>query len=78
MLKRLGDLMSILTLDLEIQSLEFVQLSFGLALIQYFLTMSFSLPFGIIMYILCHCVFWKYVICFLILTLQLRDCMNLR
>ena len=38
-------------IDTEIQSLEFSQLVFGLALVQYFLTM---LPFGIVMHTLCH------------------------
>ena len=40
-IKRIGDLKSTLTSDMEMQSLEFSQLVFGLALVQYFLTMTF-------------------------------------
>ena len=40
-LKGVGDLKSTLTSDMEMQSLEFAQLVFGLALVQYFLTMTF-------------------------------------
>ena len=40
-LKGVGDLKSALTSDMEMQSLEFAQLGFGLALVQYFLTMMF-------------------------------------
>jgi hypothetical protein len=43
---------NILPSDVEIQRLEFAQLVFSLALVQYFLP---SLQFGIMMYILCHC-----------------------
>ena len=53
-LKGAGDLKSILTLDLEIQSLKFAQLVFGLALFQYYLTFLPSLDFGMAMYNLCH------------------------
>ncbi|EGW10137.1 hypothetical protein I79_024307 [Cricetulus griseus] len=52
-LKGVGDLKSILTTDTEMQSLEFTQLIFGLSLIPYFLIMF---PFGMVMYILCHCI----------------------
>jgi len=52
------------TSDMEKHSLEFAQQIFGLALVQYFLTMMF---FGMAIYIL-WC--WKYVVCFLILILQ--------
>jgi hypothetical protein len=38
------------------QSFEFAQLIFGLAWVQYFLTMLPFLPFRIVMYILYHCV----------------------
>ena len=41
-LKGIGDLKSALTSDVEMQSLEFAQLVFGLALVQYFLTMLLS------------------------------------
>ena len=44
MLKGVGELRIILTLDLEIQSLEFVQLSFSLGLVQDFITV-FPPPF---------------------------------
>lgn len=37
----------------QLQDLEFGLLGFSLALVQYFLTMSLFLPFG--MYTLCHC-----------------------
>ena len=37
-MKEVGDLKSALTSDMEMQSLEFAQLVFGLALVQYFLT----------------------------------------
>lgn len=50
----IGDLKSILTSDMEMQSLEFVQLVFGLVVVQYFLTVFPSLCFGMAMYILCH------------------------
>lgn len=49
-----GDLKSVLTSDMEMQSLEFVQLIFSLTLVQYFLTMPPSLCFGMVMNILCH------------------------
>ena len=42
-LKGVGDLKSILTPDLEMQSVKFAQLVFGLALVQYFLTVLPSL-----------------------------------
>ena len=53
-LKGIGDLKSVLTSDMELQSLEFAQLVFGLVLVQYFLTVFPSLHFGMVMYILCH------------------------
>lgn len=56
-LKGVGDLKIILTSDMKIQILEFVQLASRLALVQYFLTMLPSLSFGMVMYILCHCMF---------------------
>lgn len=37
--KGTGDLKSVSTSDMEIQSLEFAQLAFGFALVEYFLTM---------------------------------------
>ena len=39
--ERSGDLKSILTSDMEMWSLEFDQLIFGLTLVQYFLTVMF-------------------------------------
>ena len=53
-LKGVGDLKNVLTSDMEIQSLEFAQLVFILALVQYPLTMLPSLHFRIVMYTLCH------------------------
>jgi hypothetical protein len=40
---------------MEMQNLKFALLGFGLALVQFFLTISLFLPSGMIMYILCHC-----------------------
>ena len=40
-MKGVRDLKSTLTLDMEMQSLEFDQLAFGLAIIQYFLAVTF-------------------------------------
>jgi hypothetical protein len=56
-LKEVGDLKSVLTSDMEAESLEFAQLVFGLVLIQCFLAMLSSLCFGIVMYTLWHDVF---------------------
>lgn len=50
-LKGVEDLKNILTSDMGMKCLEFIQLVFLLALECYFLTM---LPFGTVMYILCH------------------------
>ncbi|CAO2634474.1 hypothetical protein LEMLEM_LOCUS22679 [Lemmus lemmus] len=47
-LNRIGGLKSILTSDMEMQSLEFDQLVFGLVLVQYFLVMLPSLLFGMV------------------------------
>ena len=51
-LKGVGDLKSHQTL--EKQNLESVQLIFCLALFQYFLIILPFIPFGMVMYILCH------------------------
>jgi hypothetical protein len=53
-LKGVGELKNILTSDMEMQSLEFAQLGFGLPLVQYFLTMLPFPHFGTVMHILCH------------------------
>lgn len=54
-LKRAGDPMSILTLDIEKQNLEFNLVVFSLALAQcFFPSVPFSC-FGMVIYILCHC-----------------------
>ena len=50
-LKEVGGLKSILTSDMEMQSLEFLYLTFSLAFVQYLLTMIPSLQFGMVMYI---------------------------
>ena len=55
-LKGVGDLKSALTSDMKMQNLEFAQLTLGLALVQHFLTMLPFLHFGIVTYILCHCI----------------------
>lgn len=41
--------------DIRHGNSEFAQLVFGLALVQYFLTVFPFLPFGMVMDILCHC-----------------------
>lgn len=53
-LKGVGDLKSALTSDMEMLSLEFAQLVFSLALVQYFLTVLLFLCFITVMYTLCH------------------------
>ena len=53
-LKGVGDLRSILTSDMEMQSLEFAQPVFSLALAQHFLAILPFLRFEMAMYILCH------------------------
>ena len=74
--KRGGDLKSILPLALEMQSFEFAQLVFSLALVQYFLII---LPFGMTVYILSH---YMLEVCDLLFDfdfmerLQLRDCLQ--
>ncbi|KAL6035795.1 hypothetical protein STEG23_005192 [Scotinomys teguina] len=50
-LNGVGDLKSALTSDMEMQSLEFVQLVFSPALVQCFLTMLPFLLFGMVMYL---------------------------
>lgn len=52
-LKEVGDLKSTLTSDRKMQSLECTQLVSRFVLVQYFLFQC--LAFGIVMYILCHC-----------------------
>ena len=54
-LKGVEDLKRLLTSVMEIQSLEFAQLVLGFALVQYFISVLPSLTFGIVMYIMCHC-----------------------
>ena len=51
-----GDLKSVLTSDMPMQSLEFAQLGFGLALVQHFLIMLPSLVSGIVIYPVPLCV----------------------
>ena len=53
-LKGAGKLKSTLKKDMEMQSLEFVQLVFSLVLLQHFLTVLSFLPLGMVVYILCH------------------------
>ena len=54
-LNGVGDLKNILTSDMEMQSLEFAQLVFGLVLVQYFLTMIHFLHFEMVVCLQCHC-----------------------
>lgn len=56
-----GKLLSPLTLDMELQDLEFALMDFGLACVPYFLTMPQFNPLGTVMYSLCH--FMLDVIC---------------
>lgn len=69
-LNGIGNQKSILISDMELQSLEFAQLVFVLALVQYFLTILPPLPFGMVMYILCH---YKLEACNLFLILILKE-----
>jgi hypothetical protein len=62
-LKGVGDLQN-MTLDMEMQSLEFAELVFGLALAQYFLTILSCLSSIVKSCISCAIVCGKYVICF--------------
>ena len=51
---RVEDLKSVLISGIEIQNLEYAQIIFDLALVQYFLTVPLSLCLGMTIYILCH------------------------
>ena len=53
-LKGVGDLKSALTLDVEMQNLEFAQLVFSLALVLSFLIVLPFLQSGMVMHILCQ------------------------
>ena len=53
-LEEVGDPKRALTLDVEIQSLQFAWLVFSLALVQYFLSRIPFLHFRMVMYILCY------------------------
>jgi hypothetical protein len=64
----LGDLKSALVSQMEMQNLEFIQLVFGLFLVQYFLTVPPFYSFGMVMYI-SAIVCCKFVMEFLILIL---------
>ena len=80
-LKGIEDRKRAVIFDMDMQSLEFAQLVFGLALVQYFLTILPFLDFVIIMYILCHT--YMLEVCDLLFysdyrELQLRDYINLR
>lgn len=56
-LKVVGNLKRALTSDVEVQNLEFALLGFGLSLVHPVLPHSAPfLPFGIVTYILCHCI----------------------
>ena len=47
-IKGIGDLKSALTLDMEMQGLELAQVGFSIVLVQHFLTIQSSLPFGMV------------------------------
>lgn len=49
-----SEVISVLS-DTELQDLEFALMDFGLSLVQYLLTISQFLPFGMVVYLLCHC-----------------------
>ena len=53
-LKGVRELKSVLMSDVEVQSLKFTLLVFSLALVEYFFSIFLPLPFGMIIYILCH------------------------
>ena len=53
-MKEVGNLKSILTLDVEIQSLEFALLAFSLVWVHHVLTRFLLLHFCMIIYIPCH------------------------
>ena len=55
-LKGVGDLKSVLLSDMEIKSLKFVSLVFRLISVQHFLVMLLLLPFGMVTYVLFHCI----------------------
>lgn len=55
-LKGVGDPKSAFDMDMEMQSLKFSPLLFGFDLVQYFFIMLSFLHFGMVMYILCHCI----------------------
>jgi hypothetical protein len=46
--------------DMELQALVFALLDFGLALVPSLLSMPPSLPFGMEMFTLCHCIVEAY------------------
>lgn len=74
-LNRVGDLKNVLTLCREMQSLESTLLVFNLALFQYFFTMLPFLYFGIVIYILCHCILQVCDLLFILHGLNVRDCL---
>ena len=49
---------------MERQSLEFAQLVFGLAVVRSFLAVLSFLPFGLAVYVLCHCMLEVYDLLF--------------
>lgn len=58
--------------------LEFALLSFSLALVQYFITLSLSFRFGMVVCILCHCMLEAYNLRFEFgfTGCKLRDCLE--
>lgn len=56
-LKGVRDVKSSMISNRKMQNLEFAGLVLGLALIYYFLTVLPFSPFGMVMYILCRCMF---------------------
>lgn len=56
-LEGVRDLKSTMTSNRKMQNLEFAGLVLGLALIYYFFTVLPFFPFGMVMYILCCCMF---------------------
>lgn len=74
-LNRVGDLENILILRREMQSLESTLLVFNFALFQYFFTMLPFFYFGIVIYILCHCILQVCHLLFISHGINVRDCL---
>ena len=63
-LKGVGISKSTLTLNIKMQTLDFVLLAFCLAFVQYFLTVLLFSPFEMVMHIPCHYILEVYDLIF--------------